>query len=169
MDQYASVLLSFPPEGEATTPRDNETYDRAVNVHLTKVSRILREQSADLIQYGPELLQLLDPAVNSLSYLAVLHTLILPGLASSASRDYLLEKLVMFMLSFDSLQVRYAGSHLQEIFAAVGGGQLLPVSAIPCLASCLAPRHVESDNLFYVASRSGRSAGYGHFEAGSHR
>ena len=32
------------------------------------------------------------------------------------------------MFSFDAIQIRYAGSHLQEVFAAVGSGQILPVS-----------------------------------------
>ncbi|RYP55368.1 hypothetical protein DL768_000123 [Monosporascus sp. mg162] len=135
MDQYAAVLLSFPPED---TPPDLESYDKAVKNHLNQVTRILKDRSADLITYGPQILELLNPAVHSLSYLAVLHTLILPGLAASASREYLLEKLVLFMISFDGLQIRYAGPHLQDVFAAVGGGQLLPPSvAVEILATAI--------------------------------
>ena len=148
MDEYASILLSFPPE---PIPSDNVTYDKAVKGHLNRISHILKEKSADLIQFGPQLLevsfpltsvprltsytltdlrqpQLLNPAVNSLSYLAVLHTLLLPSPATSVPREFLLEKLVEFMLRFDAIQIRYAGSHLQDVFAAVGNGQLLPVS-----------------------------------------
>lgn len=160
MDQYAVVLLSFPPdlpapespESPTPTPHDYAAYDKAAKNHLNQLSHLLKENSADLITHGPQLLgvrpsrlslhwlrsnevtklilpQLLDPAVNSLSYLAVLHTLILPGLATSASREYLLEKLTRFLLSFDSIQIRYAGGHLQDIFVAAGNGQLLPVGS----------------------------------------
>ncbi|KAH9999768.1 hypothetical protein F4779DRAFT_605114 [Xylariaceae sp. FL0662B] len=125
MDQYASTLLAFPPEAHHV---DNETYDKVVKSHLTKLSKLLKDRSADLIAHGPQLLELLNPALNSLSYLAVLHTLILPNLASSAPRELLLEKLVVFLLSFDAQQCRYAGQYLQDIFNAAGSGQYLPPS-----------------------------------------
>ena len=54
MDEYASVLLSFPPE---PIPSDNVTYDKAVKGHLNRISHILKEKSADLIQFGPQLLE----------------------------------------------------------------------------------------------------------------
>ncbi|KAI1081181.1 hypothetical protein F5B20DRAFT_537136 [Whalleya microplaca] len=125
MDQYASTLLSFPPE---PLPLDNDSYDKFAKGHLNKVSRLLKDRSADLIARGPQLLELLDPAVNSLSYLAVLHALVLPSLASSASPEVLLEKLVVFLVSFDAQQCRYAGQHLQDIFGVAGNGLYLPPS-----------------------------------------
>ena len=66
MDQYAQVLLSFPPE---TLPSDNESYDKAAKIHLSQLSRILRETSADLIEFGPELIEVrsLSPVLPSTS------------------------------------------------------------------------------------------------------
>ncbi|CAJ2502862.1 Uu.00g102560.m01.CDS01 [Anthostomella pinea] len=135
MDQYASALLAFPPE---TDLNDNALYDQAARSHLNKLSKLLKERSNELVTYGPQLLELLDPSVNSLSYLAVLYTLVIPGLASSASREFLLEKVTVFLMTFDGRQCRYAGSNLLEIMGAVGSGQLLPPSvAVGALASAV--------------------------------
>ncbi|KAI1502784.1 hypothetical protein F5X99DRAFT_377370 [Biscogniauxia marginata] len=125
MDRYAPILLAFPPEDQFI---DNDGYDKAVKTHLGRLTRILKEDSADLALNGPQLLELLNPAVNSLSYLAVLHTLVIPAFAASATRDFLLEKLVTFLVSFDGRQCRYAGTHLQDLFSLVGNGQCLPPS-----------------------------------------
>ncbi len=54
MDQYATVLLSFPPD---TTPHDDiHLYDKAAKHHLNQLSQILKENSADLIKDGPRFL-----------------------------------------------------------------------------------------------------------------
>ena len=69
MDQYASVLLSFPPE---TPPADNESYDRAAKSHLNQLSRILKEKSADLIEFGPALIEVSSPSACLISSLLTL-------------------------------------------------------------------------------------------------
>ncbi|ORY57292.1 uncharacterized protein BCR38DRAFT_461424 [Pseudomassariella vexata] len=121
MDQCAAVCLAFPPEDLLA---DNQTYHKAVGVHLTQLSKLLKESTTTLVTHGLQLLELMDPAVKSLSYLAVLHTLLIPSV--SAPRDVVLEKLVVFLLSFDSRSLRYAGSHLLDILNLTP--QLLPPS-----------------------------------------
>lgn len=91
--------------------------------------------------------------MNSLSYLAVLHTLCIPVLTEP--REILLEKIVIFLLSFDARQLRYAGSHLLDILTLVGNGHLLPVSSSSrMLPTIFADFHVSGLN----SSRSYRDS-----------
>ncbi|KAI2625883.1 hypothetical protein GGR54DRAFT_593409 [Hypoxylon sp. NC1633] len=129
MDKLASTLLAFPPGATLTRPVDVDNYDAAVKSHANKLFKVVKEYSDDIGGHFPHLLGLLNPAINSLSYLAVLHTLIIPGIASDAPRDLILEKLVLFLLTFDPQQCRYAGSYLLDIFQAAGSSQYLPPSA----------------------------------------
>ncbi|KAI1140394.1 hypothetical protein F5Y05DRAFT_378239 [Hypoxylon sp. FL0543] len=129
MDQLATTLLSYPPGADLNRAKHDVDYDRDTKIHVNKLSKLLKEKNADIVAHGPELLELLNAAVNSLSYLAVLHTLIIPGIADSAPRDLILEKLVLFLNTFDARQCRYARSHLQDVFLAAGSGQYLPPSA----------------------------------------
>ncbi|KAI1112142.1 cop9 subunit [Nemania sp. NC0429] len=135
MDQCASTLLAFPPQSELV---DNETYHRVAWNHVQRLSKILREAAGDLVGYSVELFNVVDPAVNSLSYLALVHALMFPSLASNVPRDLILEKLVTFLMSFDARQCRYAGSLLLEVMEAVGSGRVLPPSvAAQALASAI--------------------------------
>ncbi|KXJ91042.1 hypothetical protein Micbo1qcDRAFT_163770 [Microdochium bolleyi] len=135
--QHIATLKAFPPVGQQVLSTD-EAYDGAVTAHLKSLSRLLRDNSADLTIHGPELLKDLDPSIHSLSYLAIIHTLVIPSLATSAPLEVILENLVTFLLTFDARQVRYAGSHLQDIFTALGSGQLLPPSvAVNALATAI--------------------------------
>ncbi|XDG04170.1 hypothetical protein ABKA04_003785 [Annulohypoxylon sp. FPYF3050] len=138
MDMIASELLAFPPGANLNCFEDDESYHSSVQVHVAKLSKLLQEQNASLVIHGPELLAILDPAINSLSYLAVLHSLVLPGIAVSAPRDLILEKLVLFLTTFDARQCRYAKSHLYDIIYAAGDGFKLPPSAaVEALATAI--------------------------------
>ncbi|KAI1208688.1 uncharacterized protein F4807DRAFT_452292 [Annulohypoxylon truncatum] len=138
MDKIASTLLAFPPGANLNCFGDNASYNANVKTHVTNLSKLLQDRNADMIIHGPDLLELLDPAINSLSYLAVLHTLVIPGVAASAPRDLILEKLVLFLVTFDARQCRYARSHLHDIFFAAGNGQYLPPSAaVEALATAI--------------------------------
>ncbi|KAI1107134.1 hypothetical protein F4804DRAFT_298683 [Jackrogersella minutella] len=138
MAMLAPTLLAFPRKGDLNSFGDNASYEADAKVHINKLSRLLKEHNVDMIVNGPELLEQLDPAVNSLSYLAVLHTLIIPALASSAPRNLILDKLVLFLMKFDARQCRYGRSHLQDIFLATGSGQYLPPTiAVEALATAI--------------------------------
>lgn len=123
MEHCAAVCLAFPPEVPLL---DDPGYDKAIKNHLSKLVKLLQDPSNPLLTHGTKLLELVDPAVNSLSYLAIIHTLLIPGVVGP--REVLLEKVAVFLASFDARQVRYGGSHLLEILSLVGNGQLLPVS-----------------------------------------
>ncbi|KAK7941232.1 uncharacterized protein PG986_013619 [Apiospora aurea] len=121
MDQALATCLAFPPEGPLD---DDVAYDQAIQAHLLKLTKLLKDPPVPLCQYGGQLLELTDPEYNSLSYLAVLHSLCVPSLVEP--REFVLDKLVRFLLGFDPRQIRYAGSHLSEILTAVCNGSLLP-------------------------------------------
>ncbi|KAI1851004.1 hypothetical protein JX266_003669 [Neoarthrinium moseri] len=134
MDQVASICLAFPPEH--LRDDDDSAYHKAMESQLTQLSKLLKDPSQPLRTDGLALLSLLDPSVNSLSYLAVIHSLCIPGLAGP--REQLLERLVVFLLSFDARQLRYAGAHLLDILNVVGQGQLLPPAvAVNVLAAAI--------------------------------
>ncbi|KAK8050632.1 hypothetical protein PG994_012362 [Apiospora phragmitis] len=124
MDQALATCLAFPPEQQVL--QDDAAYDQAIQAHLLKLTKLLKDPPVPLGQYGGQLLELIDPDLNSLSYVAVLHSLLLPNLVGP--REFILDKLVRFLLGFDPRQLRYAGSHLLEIMTAVCSGSLLPPS-----------------------------------------
>ncbi|GAP89555.1 putative cop9 signalosome complex subunit 3 protein [Rosellinia necatrix] len=135
MDQCANALLAFPPQGDLG---DNDAYHKAASVHVHRLSKMLSERARDLAVYSAELFEVVDPTFNSLSYLALLHSLIFPSLASSVPQEFILEKVVIFLMSFDGRQSRYGGSLLLDLMEAVGAGRLLPSSiAVETLATAI--------------------------------
>ncbi|KAJ0120110.1 cop9 signalosome complex subunit 3 [Diaporthe amygdali] len=120
MDNAVSVLLGFPPSQPFATDED---YDNAVNFHLQQIDRLFSKETATIAQQGINILKLLDPAVNSISYLAVFNTLSETTAFSSEQR---LNALVTFLLTFDPRQIRYVGNHLTTWLDKVASGTLLP-------------------------------------------
>lgn len=141
MEQCASILLALPPKDVFFNKGEDgstEAYDQAVSAHMLNLSKILRERSKDIVAYSSDLLEVVDPAIHSLSYLAVLHALLFPSPASNVPQLFIQEKLVIFMMSFDGLQCRHAGSLLLDVMEGVGSGRLLPPSvAVHVLASAI--------------------------------
>ncbi|KAL2274246.1 hypothetical protein FJTKL_03558 [Diaporthe vaccinii] len=72
MDNAISILLGFPPPQPFATDDD---YDIAVNSHLQQIDHLFSKETATITRNGIDILQLLDPAINSISYLAVFNTL----------------------------------------------------------------------------------------------
>ncbi|KAI3326217.1 hypothetical protein HD806DRAFT_439998 [Xylariaceae sp. AK1471] len=136
MDQCASILLAFPKDDVHSA--DNEHYHKLTSAHVQRLAKLVNERSKDLTVYSSALFNVIDPAVHSLSYLALLHALVFPSLASNAPHEFILEKVVTFMMSFDGRQCRVAGSLLREMMEAVGSGRLLPPSvAVETLATAI--------------------------------
>jgi COP9 signalosome complex subunit 3 len=128
MDHLASICVAFPPDHAAAADPDDVAYHKALEDQLTKLAKLLKEPSQPLRTNGLELLQLLDPSLHSLSYLAILHALLIPfsGLGASAPVQ---EKLLTFMLTFDARQLRYAGPHLLDLLNGIGRDCWIPVSS----------------------------------------
>ncbi|KAI1260917.1 hypothetical protein F5Y18DRAFT_217518 [Xylariaceae sp. FL1019] len=135
MDSLASLLLAFPPYKEVDLS-SKEIYDNSLTLHKSRVFKLARERSKDLVTHCVQLFDLLDPAVNSLSYAVILHALLVPSLPSSVPRDYILEKLVTFLMAFDGRQCRVIGPILTEVINEMWHNTLLPPSvACEVLAS----------------------------------
>ncbi|KAH9900152.1 hypothetical protein F4778DRAFT_782266 [Xylariomycetidae sp. FL2044] len=136
MDHFASILLSFPTD--SLDPNDNQLYDGLAKAHCQKLDRLPKEGPSALVRNGAQLLDFIDPSVNSLSYLAILHSQLVPGISNYTSRERLLEKLVIFLLTFDPRQIRYGGTLFHEIITGVENGTILPPSvAVEVLATAL--------------------------------
>ncbi|KAI1808131.1 hypothetical protein F4811DRAFT_336903 [Daldinia bambusicola] len=129
MEQLAATLLAFPESNNAHFRLvDDLTFDTQVKQHVNRLSKLLKDQNSLLATHGHRLIDLLDPAINTLSYIAVLHTLLLPSPASTIPQDVLLGKFVRFLYVFDARQARYAKGHLHDILLVAGNGQYLPPS-----------------------------------------
>ena len=85
-------------------------------------------------------MQLLDPAVNSISYLVLVDQILGTGSeVSSISHDVALEYVVLLLMKFDPRQMRYIGNAFIGLLEKVASGKLLPVCLwqgyIPYLSS----------------------------------
>ena len=57
MDQCASALLSFPPDGNV----DEVAYDKAARAHVQRLSQLLKEKSSLLNRSANDLLEVSSP------------------------------------------------------------------------------------------------------------
>ncbi|KAK4452353.1 COP9 signalosome complex subunit 3 [Podospora aff. communis PSN243] len=133
MDQYASVLLAFP-DGKYSS---NEEYHRAVRQHVQKVEKLGKEHGAALGSHAAQLLEHVNPAVNSISYLTVLGIVVQRERAPQTNMT-LLTWITRFLMTFDARQMRYAGSQFSGLLNLVGEGSLFPASvAVDLLATAI--------------------------------
>lgn len=114
MAGIASHLLEFPPEGQPTPGQ----YDSKIRSFLDSISKL---DSGKIINADSQqdFLQVLDPRINSISYLYILALRYKSFLQSKSptqndARTLLLQAL-SFMQQFDSVQVRYVGNSLREL------------------------------------------------------
>ncbi|KAM7199252.1 COP9 signalosome complex subunit 3 [Naviculisporaceae sp. PSN 640] len=132
MDHCASVLLAFPP---TDPPKDNIQYDQLARSHYHKVERLIKENVNNFSTFAQQLLDVVNPATHSISYLALLSVLIK---RENASQKWLLESVTRFLLTFDARQVRYAGIALSNILGVIEEGWLFPNSVtVELLATAL--------------------------------
>ncbi|KAJ4306153.1 hypothetical protein N0V88_000949 [Collariella sp. IMI 366227] len=100
MDQIASVLLNFPPAGGVS----DEEYYKAAKIHSQEVQKLA--VSPKFKDFAPQLLDHVNPSVNSISYLGLL---IAAHNANTVPLPDLLTKITTFLTTFDSRQIRCAG------------------------------------------------------------
>lgn len=67
----------------------------------------------------------MDPAVNTISYLAVFNTI---AESQAFAIEDKLEALVKLLSTFDARQIRYVGSQFSGLLDKVASGTVLPVS-----------------------------------------
>ncbi|KAK3988644.1 hypothetical protein QBC44DRAFT_343141 [Cladorrhinum sp. PSN332] len=97
-----AVLVGFPYDNNTFV--DNETYHTAILAHRKSLDKLVA--SPGWAEAAPQLLEIIHPTLHSLSYLAVLNTIKANG---NYPLDQLLEKIALFVSSFDARQIRYGG------------------------------------------------------------
>ncbi|KAK3685669.1 hypothetical protein B0T22DRAFT_225883 [Podospora appendiculata] len=134
MDHCASVLLAFPPSSPLT---NNDQYHRAAVAHVQRVDKMIKDNAASFNGYANQLLEHVDPAKNSISYIALLHTILVHG-NPTPPHDDLLVAITTFLMTFDSRQIRYVGGPFSIVLGAVREGVLFPASvAVELVATAL--------------------------------
>lgn len=114
MAEALAVMLSFPPDNvDLLSPRD---YDKSMTSYVSRMGKI--PQSQWLKQHDKQsLLELLDPAVNSLPYAATLYEQIKAVGKDKARQEYLFNHALIFFASFDTIQVRYLAEQWTQLLA----------------------------------------------------
>ncbi|KAK3327976.1 hypothetical protein B0T19DRAFT_484968 [Cercophora scortea] len=134
MDHCASVLLAFPPSSPLA---NNEQYHKAALAHVLKVEKMIKDNGASFVGYASQLLEHVNPANNSISYIALLQT-ILTNDNSTPSRGELPTAITTFLMVFDPRQIRYVGGAFSALLGVVQEGSLIPASiAIGLVATAL--------------------------------
>ncbi|KAK3325652.1 hypothetical protein B0H66DRAFT_529678 [Apodospora peruviana] len=154
MDHCASVLLAFPPASELA---DNEQYHKAVRLHIQKVEKLMAENGPAFPAYAENLLGVIHPADHSISYLALLQSLLT---RDTPIQGGLLPQITTFLMTFDPRQIRYVGLAFSSLLKTVSGGELFPASVAGDLlatallridpsGSVLTSHHIAAVNLAY--------------------
>ncbi|KAK0728442.1 hypothetical protein B0T26DRAFT_636879 [Lasiosphaeria miniovina] len=148
MDNAASVLLAFPPDGDLPTL---EKYHKAVTAHVQQAERLLKDTTTNLASLAPLLLEHVNPAVNSISYLALLQSILASEKTTQPQRLAVLPRVTAFFMTFDPRQIRYVGSALSRLLDLVASNELLPVTILRLnpAGSMLTSHHLSLVSLAY--------------------
>lgn len=156
MEDAASVLLGFPP---AEVLPSDKAYNDAINLHIKRVEHLLTQTKVvtgdnavtllqvrlpavtlypmDCILTLSSYLQVLNPAVHSLSYLAILDLL---QIVNGFSTEQKAAATIDFCTSFDSRQIRYVGpmftNYLKTMISSTFPLPVRGVSAAVWLCPC---------------------------------
>ncbi|MCJ1294868.1 hypothetical protein MMC34_006427 [Xylographa carneopallida] len=147
MEALLPQLLSFPPPPHQLSDRE---YDRQIKALVQLLHETSASKLAKGVAGGGDLLDILDPAVNSLPYLYTLLAHLGGSHDEKQSGNGLLkvfypggqlwEKMLEFVEHFDPVQIRYAGHkwrYLLEKIARVGELSNKPLMAIPPIRTAI--------------------------------
>lgn len=119
MAEILPALLHFPANGSSTkkklTPKE---YDIQITGYVKEVLKI-KDVSFTKTTDKKNLLDLLDPAVNSIAYMVTFNRQISAAGKDQTQREKLLPYGVKFLHEFDPVQVRYAGEEWRILWETV--------------------------------------------------
>ncbi|KAK1836252.1 COP9 signalosome complex subunit 3 [Podospora conica] len=133
MDRCAAVLLLFPETFSNDLP--DPEYNKAARQHVQKVENLSKDGL--LAKFAPQLLPQIDPAINSISFLALL----LESLSDRSKKniDAILPHLVRFLMTFDARQIRYALTQMSNLLTAFAEFERAPmINDAPLVVDLLA-------------------------------
>ncbi|PHH90703.1 hypothetical protein CDD83_2890 [Cordyceps sp. RAO-2017] len=121
MDEARSVLRRLSSaRGPSSTPKQ---LDAVIKQHVSAIGKLSQEARAAILADPVDLLQTLDPTLNTIGYLAVLDMLRSKKVQLSAQLRDMTQEL---LLKFDPCQVRYVGSMFLSLVERLGCSALFP-------------------------------------------
>ncbi|KAF5025256.1 hypothetical protein F66182_2722 [Fusarium sp. NRRL 66182] len=137
MDSVAAVLTAFSPTQAAA--QSVKKYDTAIKDHVGAIQSLLSNQREVISANAGQILQGLDPSIDSITFLAILQfsletTTPPPGI----DRSTLLDETLRFLLNFNPLQIRYVGLLFRKLLEHTAAGKLFtPAVAVEAVATAL--------------------------------
>ncbi|KAL8722374.1 MAG: hypothetical protein Q9181_007504 [Wetmoreana brouardii] len=149
-------LLSFPPHPPPPIPPSDTAYDRDIRTLRKVLNEIPTNSLTSSVPNGGDLLEILDPSINTLPYLYTLLAHIHAGKQKAmvpGSPSWI--KALEFLDHFDSVQVRYVGTEFRRLVCCLRDAALaskMPIAAVRPIrtailrldpsASCLTSTHL---------------------------
>lgn len=103
MSDVLSALVTFPPDDKKLSPRQ---YDHQINTFLKELGKIPNSGWTKTVVDKKGLLEMLDPAVNSIAYLVTLNKQIVDAGKDTKRLEQLFALAQVFLTSFDPIQIR---------------------------------------------------------------
>ncbi|CZT06595.1 hypothetical protein WAI453_005979 [Rhynchosporium graminicola] len=122
MEDLLSKLHSFPPLPAPRIPLSDQQYDEGIKSQIEAVKKISDAKMMQPTAGGENMLQVIDPAFNTVPYAFCLVANVQAtskNTAKSVNMDILWSKMVQFLQVFDARQIRYLGDELNYIIKSV--------------------------------------------------
>ena len=112
MADAVAALLSFPPDNAATlSPKD---YDKAVHAYIAKLDKLPGASWTKPVG-KQNVLDLLNPAVNSIPYAVCIIQQLKEAGKDQKKLSELLDYAILYCTSFDPIQMRYQGGMWRDV------------------------------------------------------
>ncbi|KAF4625807.1 hypothetical protein G7Y89_g12357 [Cudoniella acicularis] len=117
MDDLLPKLLSFPPHPPPPNGISDLQYDEGIKTQISTIKNIPDSKLLQQTSGGENVLDIINPALNTVPYAAVLiaHIKAMHTGNKSIDLDTIWEKILGFLGNFDPRQIRYLGSELSHI------------------------------------------------------
>ncbi|KAH7011658.1 hypothetical protein EDB80DRAFT_397851 [Ilyonectria destructans] len=137
MDSIWATLSAFPAARDATGSK--KQLDAVLKDHAQAVKQLLASHRPAIAANVGQILAKLDPAENSIAFLAILHASLDPRHPPAGiDRTALLDETLRFLLNFEPLQIRYSGLSFRKLLETIAAGQVFsPLVSIEVLASAM--------------------------------
>ncbi|TID22208.1 cop9 subunit 3 [Venturia nashicola] len=117
MSDVAAQLLEFPPEISSERQLTPEEYNTKIDIFLKITLVNISANKLAAADKNQDLLQIIDPTINSLAYLFVLRNRLFEpsGKSKQNISPNTLTLALEFLTKFDGVQMRYAGSDFRTL------------------------------------------------------
>lgn len=135
MDQFSQMIGNIP---SLSADGSLKKLDAEFRKYAGSFNNLQSNVKQSIVSQPTKALELVDPSVNSIAYLAILHTIVLSGPPSAADQPRLLDAILNFIINFDPVQVRFVGHWLQSLLERIAAGNLFsPLVAVELLVTAI--------------------------------